>query len=112
MPQLASLDTSVVSKDKRRYPIDFEILDTKQVELNLELPKNFVIKYMPEDLKQDSPWLGVTVQYKEEGNKITFKQTIELKQNRIPKDSYPDFKNFLEILAKKIKQRIVLEEKK
>ena len=112
MPQLASLDTSVVSKDKRRYPIDFEILDTKQVELNLELPENFVIKYMPEDLKRDSPWLGVNVEYRHNGNKITFKQKVELKQNSIPLDQYQDFKHFLETLAKKIKQRIVLEEKK
>jgi transglutaminase-like putative cysteine protease len=29
-PQLASLDTTLVAKDKRKYPIDFSILDTEE----------------------------------------------------------------------------------
>ena len=112
MPQLASVDTSIVSKDKRRYPIDFEILDTRQVELNLELPGNFVIKYIPGSLRQESPWLSVNVEYKNEGNKIKFSESIELKKTRVPKEDYRAFKNFMEVLAKKIKQRMVFEEKK
>jgi len=109
MPQLASLDSTIVAKDKRRYPIDFGILDTREVELNMLLPVNFVLKYIPGELIEDSPWLKFVAEYKHQDNRLTFKQRVELKKNRISEDEYADFKNFLESLTKKIKQRVVLE---
>jgi tetratricopeptide (TPR) repeat protein len=109
MPQLASLDTSLVAKDRRRYPIDFGVLDSKEAELKLRLPSNFVIKYMPEDIVEDSPWMKFTLNYKKQGNELIFSQKIELKKNNILENQYADFKKFFEGLARKIKQRIVLE---
>ena len=109
MPQLTSLDTALVAKDKRRYPIDLGILDTKEIELNLELPDNFVIKYMPQDSVEESPWLKFAVGYRYRDNKLIFTQKVELKEDRIPENQYADFKSFSEGLARKIKQRIVLE---
>jgi tetratricopeptide (TPR) repeat protein len=109
MSQLASLDTSIVAKDKRRYPIDFDILDTKEAGFNILLPSNFVLKYMPLDLIEDNPWFKFTAEYKHQDNKLIFRQRIELKKNIVSENEYPDFKNFFESLAKKMKQRIVLE---
>jgi hypothetical protein len=109
MPQLAGLDSTIVAKAQRRYPIDFAILDTRETEFNMLLPANFVLKYIPQDLIEDSPWLKFVAKYKQEDNRLTFKQRVELKKNRISEDDYADFKNFLQALAKKIKQRVVLE---
>jgi tetratricopeptide (TPR) repeat protein len=109
MPQLASFDSTLVAKDKRRYPIDLGVLDTKETELNLELPANFVIKYMPQDLSEDSPWMKFAVSYKYRGNQLTLTQRLELKQNEVAQIQYADFKSFCEGLARKIKQRVVLE---
>jgi len=109
MPQLSSLDSAIVAKDKRKYPIDFSILDTKDTELNIHLAPNFMLKYMPQDLIEDSPWLKFAVEYKRQKNGLIFKQKVELKKSRISEDEYPEFKNFFESLAKKLKQRIVLE---
>jgi hypothetical protein len=109
MPQLTGLDTSMVAKDKRKYAIDFGILDSKETNLEIELPDNFAIKYMPESINKDSHWLRLEVQYNQKDNKIIFNQKMELKKNIILESEYPDFKNFFEDLAKQIKQRIVLE---
>jgi hypothetical protein len=112
MPQLTSLDTSLVAKDQRKYPIYFNILDSRQTTLEIEIPDNFAIKYIPESVSQDSPWLKFIVEYSRKGNKIYCKQTTELKKNRVLQEEYPDFKNFFEGLAKKIKQRMILEKLK
>ncbi len=109
MPQLAGLDISLVAKDKRDYPIDFNILDSKETTFNIDIPENFAIKYMPESVIEDSRWVKLSVEYKYQGKKISFRQKIELKNSKVLEDEYQDFKTFYQGLAKKIKQRIILE---
>jgi len=111
MPQLVSLDTSMVAKDKRKYPIEFPILDSKETIFEIEIPGNFIIKYMPPSIIEDSPWLKFMVEYNQKNNKIYFIEKIELKKNIISQEDYPNFKILFEGLAKKIKQRIILEKR-
>ncbi|MFH1641260.1 MAG: DUF3857 domain-containing protein [Candidatus Omnitrophota bacterium] len=112
MPQLSRLDTSLVAKDSRRFPIEFAILDSKETTLEVELPDNFFIKYMPADINEESPWMKFIAEYDNKGNKIYFMQKVELKVKTISEQEYPDFKAFFESLAQKIKQRIVLTKSK
>lgn len=111
-PQLAGLDTALVAKDKRKYAIDFTILDSKETYLEIELPLNFVIRYIPASVVEDSPWLSFIAKYDYKGNTIIFRQKVELKKVTVLEDEYPDFKKFFESLARQIKQRIVLERTK
>jgi hypothetical protein len=109
MPQLAGLDASLVAKEKRRYAIDFGILDTKETVFEIKIPRNFIIKYIPANLSESSPWLDFNVEYKNEGAKLYFKQKTQLKKTVISENEYAAFKSFFEAIAKKIKQRIILE---
>jgi transglutaminase-like putative cysteine protease/tetratricopeptide (TPR) repeat protein len=109
IPQLAGVDNSLVAKEKRDFPIDFTILDSRETEFTIEFPDNFSVKYMPDNVVEDSKWLKFTALYQRQDNKINFKQTVELKENTVPTEQYSEFKNFFEGLAKKLKQRIVLE---
>ena len=109
LPQLASLDTSLVAKDKRKYALDLGVLDTKETYFEIEIPHNLVIKYLPDSITEDSPWLKFTVEYKRKDNGIYFRQKAQIKKNTISQAQYPDFKEFFEGLAKRIKQRIVVE---
>ena len=110
MPQLSSIDTAVVAKDRRKYPLDSNIPDTKENVFQINIPDNFKLKYLPESLTEDSPWLKLTIEYKKEGNRLYFNQKIESKGTKILPEEYPGFKKFLENAAKKVKQRVVLEE--
>ena len=112
IPQLASIDSGLVAKDKRRFPIDFNILESKETDFSIEIPQGFTVKYMPENVDEDSPWLKFNAGYRQEGNKIYFIQKTELKNTMVSEAEYPAFKNFFEGLAKKVKQRIVLERRK
>ena len=112
MPQLASVDTSLVAKEKRRYPIEFGFLDTRQVRINLRLPPGFVIQYKPEDIAQDSPWFSFAASYRQDGRQLIFSQEVIVKQPVVSVSEYRQFKAFMERLAKLVKQRVVLEKKK
>jgi len=109
MPQLSSLDTSVVAKDKRRYPIDLGFLESKEAEFDITIPKDFVVKYIPEQIDEDSPWIKFFLSYSQKDGDLNFRQKTALKKVTITEEEYADFKIFFERLAKKIKQRVVLE---
>lgn len=109
MPQLTSVDTSLMAKDKRKYPLDFEVLDTKETIFEIEIPSTFVIKYMPDSIIEDSPWVKLIVEYNFKNNLLSFKQKTQLKKTEVSEEQYLDFKNFFEKVAKKIKERIILE---
>jgi len=109
MPQLASIDTSLVSRQSRNYPIYFGFLESRETKFEVDLPKELFVKFVPESINQDSPWLKFSATYKKENHKLIFRQKTELKKMMIPENEYMGFKNFLEKLAKDIKQRIVLE---
>jgi hypothetical protein len=109
MPQLASLDTTMVAKDKRKYPIDFSVLGADETILDFEIPEHFTVRYIPSSISEDNPWFKFTLEYKQKNNKIHFRQKIESKRNVISEVEYPDFKVILESLAKKIKQRVILQ---
>jgi hypothetical protein len=108
-PAFASVGTSLVAKSERKYPLDFGILDSKESVVEIALADNLVLKYMPENIADDSPWLNFNLEYSRKGNKIYFKQSTQLKKNMVSENEYPDFKKFLEELAKKVKQRVILE---
>ncbi|MFA5063312.1 MAG: DUF3857 domain-containing protein [Candidatus Omnitrophota bacterium] len=109
LPQLASVNTSLVSKLKRKYPIDLALLDTKEEFFEINLPGGFIIKNMPENLNEDSPWLRVEVEYGYKDNKVFSRQQTETKKRIISQNEYPSFKVFLEKIARELKQRIILE---
>jgi len=109
MPQLTVLDTALVAKDKRKYALDFGVKNSKETNFEIEIPVNFIVKYIPSSITEDSEWLSVLVEYSHRNNKIYFKQKTQIKKTIVAEDRYFEFKGFFEGLAKKIKQRIVLE---
>lgn len=112
MPQLSELDASLVAKDTRRYPIAFDILDTKETIIDIAIPHNLAVKYIPVNIGVENSWLKFNAGYEQKDSTLYFKQKIELKKNEISREEYADFKAMYTGLAKKIKQRVVLEEVK
>ena len=109
LPQLSTVNASLTAKETRRYPIDFDILDRFEKTVQIKVPDNLKIKFMPQSLEKDSPWLKVKEEYSFEAGTIYFKETKELKKISVSLSEYRDFKKFMEDLAKFSKQRVVLE---
>ncbi len=110
MPQLASIDTSLIAKENRKYPIDLGLSDKREFNLEIIIPSNFVVQYMPGNIKMESPWLSFIQEYSLEKNRIYLKQLSYNKTDKVGKKEYASFKIFMENLARSLKQRIVLEE--
>jgi len=109
MPPLSSVSIGMVSKDKRNYPVDLNMLDIDVIASNISVPAGFVVKYMPQDINEDCPWFKFSTRNKYSGHEIRFRQEMEMKKNIVPVEEYPEFKRSMESISKKIKQSIILE---
>ncbi|MFA5118687.1 MAG: DUF3857 domain-containing protein [Candidatus Omnitrophota bacterium] len=112
LPQLAYLDLSLVAQSRRRYPLDFGFLNTKEVVTEIQMPPDFNVKFLPGNIAEDNSWFRFSAGYTYKNKRISFKQSIELKKTLIPQEEYADFKKVYENLAQKIKQKVVVERKK
>jgi len=111
MPQLTGIDTAVVAKEKRRYPIDLGVPDYRETEFEIGIPAGFVIKYIPKNVKEDNPWFLFEAEYSFKGGRLFFREKTIGKKNRVAVEEYPQFKRTSESLAKRLKQRVVFEKR-
>lgn len=109
LPQLARIDTSITAQEKRRFPIDYNILESRLTNIEIEIPAQLKIRYLPESVIEENKWFKFTVAYTQKNNTIIYKEEMVDKVTLIPVEEYAGFKKALESLARKVKQRIVLE---
>ncbi|MFA5116455.1 MAG: DUF3858 domain-containing protein, partial [Candidatus Omnitrophota bacterium] len=109
LPQLCDIDTSIVGLKERRYPVDLGLPEIRITEYDIKLPGGIKVKYLPENVSRENPWLKVTVRYAQKNGAISVKQETSTKKIRVAPEEYPEFKDFLEDVTRQIKQRVILE---
>jgi len=111
LPLFSHIDTSLVAKNERRYPLDLSLPYKKEIIFSVEIPQKYKIKYVPENTQFDNEWLYFTNCYEVKGQKLYFSQTKVNKTSIVNTEQYSEFKNSLEALAKKVDQRVILEKR-
>ncbi len=108
-PQLSLVDSSLVAKQLRRYPLDLGFPGTNKVELDVLLPQGLTLNYLPANFKKTSPWFDLVVEYKLDGNNLYFKQSSQTKKRYVLLSEYEEFKNLIETISMQLKERIILQ---
>lgn len=111
IPRSANVDTSLVAKAQRGYPLELGNPSLNETYLEITLADDFAVKYLPESLDAKSRWLDYLVSYELKGKTLTVSQRQLVKTRQVPQEEYPDFKKFLEDLAIKLDEHIILEKK-
>ncbi len=111
LPQFGGIDISSIVKEERVYPIEYPILFESKISIDIELPKNLSLKYLPEDINIDNDWFEFRNNYTATDQTITFEEQHTLKKKVVTQQEYKRYKDLLEDIARKINQRIILEEK-
>ncbi len=106
-PQLALLDTSIVAKQVRRYPLDLGLPSSNETELEVTLPSRFKLEHLPSNFQKKSPWLNLSVEYRFRQNRFYFRQVTRIKKRYISLEEYPVFKKLLEDILSRIRERVV-----
>lgn len=111
LPKFTQLDTSIVAKDIRNYPLELGQPNSTESFSELELPEGLEVKYLPEGLKVETPWMDYSVSYALEARTLKVRQLQALKSREVSRKDYPEFKKLLEELSVKLDEHVVLEKK-
>lgn len=112
LPSLAGIDMSSAAKESRVYPILYPVLDAKNIETAISLPPGYTARYVPEPIEEENKWMKFSARYDLEAQTLLFRQSVELRVRIVTREEYPTFKEFMEQLGLRLKQRVVLERKK
>ncbi|MDD5618558.1 MAG: DUF3858 domain-containing protein, partial [Candidatus Omnitrophica bacterium] len=111
VPQLGDIGISSVIKEERDYPLEYSIGGETTRKVVIEIPPDFSVKYLPQDIKVNSPWIDFENIYTKNNSTVSFYERYRLKKTIIAKDEYKQYKDLLEDIARKTNQNIILEEK-
>ncbi len=111
MDQLETVDTSVVFKDKRQYPIESPGLDFQEQTIEVELPAHLAVKYLPPPSEADTKWFYFTNSYEmPDKHLLRFHFARKRKEKIVSVKEYPEYKKIIEKIAVLVNQHVVLEE--
>jgi len=103
------IDHKLLSKDQRKFPIDFEGFHSREAKIGIVLAKNLRVKYLPESFSLENPWFEVKVSYKKLKNRIDFYQNFRVKQRFVEAEDYSEFTRHLEKAIYRLREEIILE---
>lgn len=110
-PQLFQLDTQAVAKDSRIYPLEVGSPYTNEAHFEIILPKGLEVKYLAGNIDVKSQWIDYFISCAFKGNILEIRQKEVSKKRQIAQQEYTDFKKFLEDLAVKLDEHIILEKR-
>lgn len=103
-------DENVFIQDKRNYPIDFVIPNSKKYIISLDLPEGYKVASLPESATIYFKDKMSSFKYRimQQGNKINLMIDFNISQTLILPQDYPDFKQFYQFVKDKEAEKIVL----
>ncbi|MFH0940559.1 MAG: DUF3857 domain-containing protein [Candidatus Omnitrophota bacterium] len=108
--QLAAIDTSVLLKDTRLYPIESAGLSKQEERIEVELPGSLAVKYVPPPVRLDTKWFYFNCNY-DIVNKSTLRFSYEykIKERVVSVSEYAEYKKAIEEIVPLVNQQVVLE---
>ncbi len=99
-----------VSLEKRLYNIEHSTSRLRTDQVEIKIPANFNVKYLPPALRIQSPYVEFEIIYDQQGDNINIKRKLAFPRRIVPVADYATYKKDLEKIAHASKQKIFLEE--
>ncbi len=109
VPSLGRVSATLVSREKRNYPLDFDILSSSYMSVEIKLPDNLTVDYLPQPVIKDTPWFRYFSEYTFSKGTIFFEEGLVRKKTLVSTKSYSEYKEIYEELARQTDKQIVLE---
>ncbi len=103
------LRDSLVSKAEREFPIDFKGIFSKTAYIEVILPPNLEVKYLPKYQSVDNQWFNLEIDYKNIGKTIKFYQKFRVKRRFVEKNDYQLFRRDFKKALYYLRSQIILE---
>ena len=110
MPTLER-DYPEVALESRKYPIQYHTTEERILEIDLEMPEGFKLKWAPPALEIKNPYLDYSAAYTEQDGKVLFRETFRRLERIVPVEDYEMYRDALRSIAAFSKKEIFLTEK-
>lgn len=110
LPKFGSLSASLVSKERRNFPVDFQALCVNETRIRVELPSHLTVKFMPPPIVKDTPWFTYIYEHTFSKGLISFEERLIDKKSSVSVEEYPEFKEVCEELTRQTDEQVILEE--
>ncbi len=108
IPILGGVSAEFVSREKRSYPLDFGVLEESRTLIQIKLPDNLTVKYLPPPIIKETKWFTYINKYTFSNSFIFFEELMRNKATRISVHEYREYKETYELLARETDKQVVL----
>jgi len=98
-----------VGKEKRNYPITFYTTSMSIDKVEIYLPSEFELEYLPEPVSLDMPYASFKSNYRQADRTISYEGMFKISETKIVLSRYLEYKSFREKIARESQKQIVIK---
>ena len=105
------LENRVIDTAKRKVPVEHEFTYEIRQHHILEIPVGYVVTYQPKNFSFQNELVGISIDYKQQGNQIIASQVVTNKKLMIYPAEFVEWNKAMKAVAPHYKEQVVLEKK-
>ena len=99
-------------KERRRYPLNFPSVHALRNDVEIVLPEEYKVYYLPKPIKISTPYVDFQSTYRFEEGKIIYQGEKFRKITSIPPNDFPLYRTFCQFMNRRGHEWIILEKSK
>lgn len=107
MPVSYSIDG--LSLEKRRWPVKYTTSAGKKNHVEIMLPKNYKVRYVPENISIKNEYMSYEAKFTKKNDMLVFEDHYQRFKTRIPAKDYAEYKAAAQKMLEFLDQPVVLE---
>jgi hypothetical protein len=98
-----------VGATERKYPVYWGKLEKEENEINIKIPDNYTVRYLPKKINLSNPFIEFKNSFEQGEKSITYTDYYIDKEELIPVDYYAEYKDIITQIAELSEEWIILE---
>ncbi|MBA3066776.1 hypothetical protein FP828_09840 [bacterium] len=108
-PQWGGVDTSIVSKETRKYPIKASLTSEEITETKLILPPSWKAVFIPDEVNEDNQWFSMSRKFNLSGSELIYTEKSAAKNEDVKPADYQKYRDIVLELNRKTRSQAVFE---
>jgi len=111
LPQWGGVATSLVSKEKRLYPVKARFPSEQIIKNEIKFPANWKIKFIPEAIEEDNEWFSYSRKFGVKAGAIFCEEKTVSRGQDVDVPDYGGYRKIILDLNQKTRNQVVFEAK-
>ncbi|MFH2083759.1 MAG: DUF3857 domain-containing protein [Candidatus Omnitrophota bacterium] len=108
-PQWGGVDTALVAKEERKYPVKASLPSEESVETRLILPPSWKAVFIPEDINEENKWFSMNRQFRLSGSELIYTEKTVTNNEDVTPEDYKKYRALMFDLHRRTRSQAVFE---